>query len=330
MSTKLLTIAIPTYNRSHDLDFCLERLTHQLTEYANDVEMLISDNASTDYTPQIVDKYLHRNLPIQYIRNPSNIGPDRNFLQCYQLATTKYVLIFGDDDIFLDGSLGKIVKILKSGEYGVVELSAYLFKDDYIKEAPAPRPSRIYRYQNISDFIIRCNISFTFLSVNIFNKSLIDPMIDFRLFNKTNLNQIVWTLSAVFNSQKNIFVYEYLIAGKMSPTTHLNHLKIYGINFEKIKRYFQHHGVKPAYTRTLENQFIFRDMFYSLYYMRRDNPSEFRKQKPLQTLYPAFGHNPLYWILLWPVSKLPLKVIKMGFALDNLYRIVKRKLFVRH
>ena len=47
----LLTIAIPTYNRSEDLAGLLEVLEPQLAEFPQ-VEVLVSDNASTDDTPR--------------------------------------------------------------------------------------------------------------------------------------------------------------------------------------------------------------------------------------------------------------------------------------
>ena len=123
MSQKLLTIAIPTYNRSKDLSICLEHIVKQFKQYQTDVNLIISDNASLDNTPDIVTPYLDQNLPIKYIRNKSNIGPDLNFLQCFNLAQSKYVLIFGDDDILLDGALSKIILLLKKGDYGIIQLS---------------------------------------------------------------------------------------------------------------------------------------------------------------------------------------------------------------
>ncbi len=83
MSQKLLTIAIPTYNHSKDLSICLEHIVKQFKQYQTDVNLIISDNASLDNTPDIVTPYLDQNLPIKYIRNKSNIGPDLNFLQCF-------------------------------------------------------------------------------------------------------------------------------------------------------------------------------------------------------------------------------------------------------
>ncbi len=53
----LLTIAIPTYNRSRYLREFLEALLPQI-ESAGDVELLISDNASPDDTAQMLAEVL--------------------------------------------------------------------------------------------------------------------------------------------------------------------------------------------------------------------------------------------------------------------------------
>ena len=88
----LLTIAIPTYNRA----WCLRELLPVLADQLKDeprVELIISDNASPDETPSVVQDFVARGLPVRYIRNSQNIGPDANFLQCFEQARGKYVWI---------------------------------------------------------------------------------------------------------------------------------------------------------------------------------------------------------------------------------------------
>ena len=129
----LLTISIPTYNRSFYLDRILTIIQDQ---YSPEIELIVSDNCSTDETQKIVEKFLQKKLPIRYFKNESNLGPDLNVAQCYYEAKGKYVLVFGDDDIFLPGAIKKILKILREGEFGLVFLNYYGFSNNYIKEAP--------------------------------------------------------------------------------------------------------------------------------------------------------------------------------------------------
>ena len=81
----VLTIAIPTYNRATCLRELLSGLSDQLHNESR-VELIISDNASPDETPAVVEDFVARGLKVRYIRNAENIGPDANFLQCFEQA----------------------------------------------------------------------------------------------------------------------------------------------------------------------------------------------------------------------------------------------------
>ena len=55
----LLSICIPTYNREKYLQDTLESIVSQdIFKNTNDVDIVISDNASTDGTRELVEKYL--------------------------------------------------------------------------------------------------------------------------------------------------------------------------------------------------------------------------------------------------------------------------------
>ena len=66
----LLSICIPTYNRAECLEDCLRSLERATQGLIDRVQIVISDNASTDHTPEVVQKWAAV-LPIRYIRNRS-------------------------------------------------------------------------------------------------------------------------------------------------------------------------------------------------------------------------------------------------------------------
>ena len=74
----LLTIAIPNFNRA----------AAQLRNEPR-VELIISDNASPDETPAVVQDFVARGLRVRYIRNLQDIGSDANFLQCFEQAGSR-------------------------------------------------------------------------------------------------------------------------------------------------------------------------------------------------------------------------------------------------
>jgi glycosyltransferase involved in cell wall biosynthesis len=94
----LLSICIPTYNGVKTLAEALDSLLLQIAE-ESDVEILVSDNASTDGTQALVQRYIERYPFIRYERNAENVGFDGNIVACLEKATGEYVWFFSDDDI---------------------------------------------------------------------------------------------------------------------------------------------------------------------------------------------------------------------------------------
>jgi glycosyltransferase involved in cell wall biosynthesis len=69
----LLSLCIPTFNRGRYLASLLESLVLQMAAFPHPYELVISDNACTDDTPAVVQRFLDK-LPIRYIRHPEGIG----------------------------------------------------------------------------------------------------------------------------------------------------------------------------------------------------------------------------------------------------------------
>jgi len=94
-----LTIAIPTYNRASKLEKQLAWAVNAIDGRWDEVELIVSDNASPDETPAVCDRWKalsHGALRIQ--RQQSNIGLVRNVLACIEAARGEFVWVVGDDD----------------------------------------------------------------------------------------------------------------------------------------------------------------------------------------------------------------------------------------
>jgi glycosyltransferase involved in cell wall biosynthesis len=112
----LLSICIPTFNRSEYLRVMLEALLPQVAEVGSRVEVWVSDNASTDDTPKVVEQ-ASRLGPVTYSRNDSNLGPLGNIIKpATQLATGEYVWLVGDHNLFMPGALSEVVGKLEANK----------------------------------------------------------------------------------------------------------------------------------------------------------------------------------------------------------------------
>jgi len=92
-SGPLVTIAIPTFNRASWLKDCVLSALSQTYQH---FEILVSDNASTDETQQVLREFSDRRLRI--VRQQTNIGLLPNWNACLAGARGDYVIFLSDDD----------------------------------------------------------------------------------------------------------------------------------------------------------------------------------------------------------------------------------------
>lgn len=112
MTAPVVSICIPTYNRAPFLESLLE-IAHATWRFSFTYEIVVSDNASTDYTAGIVQTYIDRGLPISYYRQSVNKGGGPNCMSAFHRARGTYVMFLGDDDrLVLDG-LENAVAVLR-------------------------------------------------------------------------------------------------------------------------------------------------------------------------------------------------------------------------
>jgi len=94
------------------------------------IEIVISDNASTDSTEQVVNKYKSISNNINYIRNNENLGYVGNQISCFKNATGKYIAILCDDDIYTNGTIHAILNVINKKEYSFIALNYYSFYEN--------------------------------------------------------------------------------------------------------------------------------------------------------------------------------------------------------
>lgn len=114
MTSPLLSICIPTFNRAHLLRSALWTLAPQVKQCGNLVEVIVSDNASTDETQSVI-QWAQQFLPLRTHRNDENIGAIANiFLLTNQLAKGEFCWILGDDDLLRDNAISSVLKVIQA------------------------------------------------------------------------------------------------------------------------------------------------------------------------------------------------------------------------
>jgi len=107
----ILSICIPTYNRFEALEATLGVLVKDPTFLSrDDIEVVISDNASPDRTEAICRSLVER-FPnkIVYHRQTENVGYSRNVETLTRMAHGEYLKFLNDNMIFRPGAFGLLV-----------------------------------------------------------------------------------------------------------------------------------------------------------------------------------------------------------------------------
>jgi glycosyltransferase involved in cell wall biosynthesis len=105
----LVSIGLPIYNEEDHLSQALDSLLGQ--DYEN-IEVIISDNASIDSTPQICKDYAARDARVRYHRNETNIGGINNFNRVFELAQGEFFMWAAGHDVRHPAQVSSCLEVL--------------------------------------------------------------------------------------------------------------------------------------------------------------------------------------------------------------------------
>jgi glycosyltransferase involved in cell wall biosynthesis len=107
----LLSIAILTFNRPEYLNELLNSIEISGTESKSKIEIIVLNNGSTDNTIEIIRQHKNR-LNINEISNVTNIRGTQGFLKLINNAKGKFIIFPGDDDVFCETAIDKLLLTL--------------------------------------------------------------------------------------------------------------------------------------------------------------------------------------------------------------------------
>ena len=113
----LVSIGLPVYNGANFLRQAAESL---LAQTHREIELVISDNASTDATESICKQLAATDPRVRYTRLSDNIGAIANHNRTFELARGEYFMWSSHDDIWLPTYVEKCVALLEANHDAVV------------------------------------------------------------------------------------------------------------------------------------------------------------------------------------------------------------------
>jgi glycosyltransferase involved in cell wall biosynthesis len=108
---------MPVYNGEEYIEAALRSLLAQ--DHGN-LEIVISDNGSTDRTQEICRRLAEQHPQIRYSRNPQDIGPMLNFVKAVELATGEYFMWAAHDDLWSPNYISALLAELEANPRAVL------------------------------------------------------------------------------------------------------------------------------------------------------------------------------------------------------------------
>jgi glycosyltransferase involved in cell wall biosynthesis len=112
MNKPLVSVIIPTYNQK---DFVSETLESVLAQTYSNLEIIVTDDGSTDGTVDILNEYASKYpTKIKLIVNNKNEGITKNFNRGLNAVNGEFIAWLGGDDLMLPDKIKKQVELLIS------------------------------------------------------------------------------------------------------------------------------------------------------------------------------------------------------------------------
>lgn len=144
----LVTIGVPVYNGEKYLQRALDSLAAQT--YPN-LEIIISDNASTDETPSICQRFAAADNRVRYLRMSQRLSAVENFRFVFDQHTGDYFMWAADDDVRSSNYVESLVRGFECNpDAAIVYSDIARFADDF--RAAVPDPQFVDMFRDLSGF----------------------------------------------------------------------------------------------------------------------------------------------------------------------------------
>jgi glycosyltransferase involved in cell wall biosynthesis len=197
MNNKLLSICIPTYNRCDILDETLNKLFNNPDFVNENIEVIVSDNCSTDRTKEIIAKY----PLVKYYRNQENTS-FFNLTTVLSYATGKYIKLYNDTFNFHPNALGIMLSRIKMHEDKNINL---FFYPNFLNNK-----NNVKVINSISLFFKECSYNTTWTAAIGFWKNDFDKIENKNRYASHHLPQLDWMYNIVKNGKETIVYFEDL------------------------------------------------------------------------------------------------------------------------
>lgn len=131
----LVSVVLCTFNGAA---YLREQLDSLLSQTYPNLEIVVSDDASTDGTVALLDEYKRKNSRLRYTVNPTNTGFNLNFEKAILSAAGEFIATCDQDDIWESEKVRIMMEQWPADAEFVYSLSGSFAGKDFAGRRPAP------------------------------------------------------------------------------------------------------------------------------------------------------------------------------------------------
>lgn len=287
MKTILLSICIPTYNRSKTLENTLNSLFSNPEFDSNKIEVIVSDNCSTDDTAQVVAKY----PLVKYYCNKENVK-DLNFAIALGYASGKYIKLFNDTLSFKPNAinliLNRIQENLNTGK------NIFFYQNMFLNKNRKKEVNSAIKYLKEVSFLSTWIANFGIWKVDF------EKIADKNRYFELQFVQVDWSYNIVQN-KKNTLIYfdDYFDVFTPEKKGGYNFFNTFINNYlhiiKKEKISFIDYEIEKF---RLCNRFVFK--WLNIFYIKDKYKYNFETGDTFKIIFKTYWYEPyFYFLLLW-------------------------------
>ncbi len=244
-----LTIAIPTYNRLETLKKSLQKVL-DYTKGNDEIELFVSDNASTDGTKEYIENLQKQYRNLNYYRNDKNLGLDGNFLNCFRKAKGKYLWMISDDDYIMENAVELVLKVIAQNPV-IAFCNAYLREG--LDDGPLAKGGITFLTDKNS-FFQSLGIYITFVSALVYNMSLVRKIENLEQYKGENLLLSHVALDIMKEDGTYVLIKEQCMHESVSKISY----DYYQTYFYGMKRLIFETAVRSGFDRDILNDILYQ------------------------------------------------------------------------
>lgn len=317
-----LSVAIPTYNGAKYIREALDSIIAQLDDITEKIEIVVSDNASTDGTEEIIREYVKKYPSIvSYYKNENNVGFDRNVDLIFKRAKGEYVWLLSDDDTLKEKSILIFLDKLNKYKNPSILLLNYSECDVNMNE-------RLHRYRLDIHKDVYCEDGDIFFQESKFLFGLISSLVIKRLeWNQSNIDKYigggfvhVGAIVEILKNQPSVIISNKLVNLRIGNPRYSSPASFLYPGFNLIK-IFQ--GMKSLGYEKKTYEYLIGNMYKAnLKAVIEANSQGLKNKKNIViNMIKCYKKYPLFWLIHLPLLITPNIFYKIA------YKACKTKLF---